>query len=87
MDDIEQRLKRVLVDYGIDREKISKETDYYFDLNLDMLDLMGLAKKIKHEFLVTIPDKELLRMERIADTIYFLEKKAEMFSFQCHKNK
>lgn len=76
MNNIEQRLKRVLVDYGIDQRKISKESDYYFDLNLNMLDLMGLAKKIKREFLVTIPDNELLRMERIADTIYFLERKS-----------
>ena len=76
MKSIEQRLKNILVDYGIDRRKISKETDYYFDLNLDMFDLMGLAKKIKSEFLVSIPDNEILRMERISDTIYFLEQRS-----------
>ena len=76
MKSIEQRLKKILVDYGIDRRKISKETDYYFDLNLDMLDLMGLAKRIKREFLVSIPDNEILRMERVEDTIYFLEQRA-----------
>ena len=74
MKSIEKRLKNILVDYGIDRSKISKETDYYFDLNLDMLDLMGLVKRIKQEFLVSIPDNVILRMERISDTIYFLEK-------------
>lgn len=73
MKNIEKRLRKVLIDYGIDRNKISKDTDYYFDLNLDMLDLMGLAKKIKGEFLVNIPENEILRMERISDTIYFLE--------------
>ena len=75
MKNIEQRLKRLLTDYGIDQQYVSKDTDYYFDLNLNMLDLMGLARKIKHEFLVTIPDREILRMERVSDTIYFLEKK------------
>ncbi len=78
MKTIEKRLWKVLVEYGIDRNKISNETDYYFDLNLDMLDLMGLAKKIKNEFMVGIPDNEILRMERISDTIYFLEKKSNL---------
>lgn len=78
MKSIEQRLRKVLIEYGIDRNKISKDTDYYFDLNLDMLDLMGLAKNIKNEFMVSIPDNEILRMERISDTVYFLEKKSNM---------
>ena len=76
MKSVEKRLKKVLIDYGIDQNKISMDSDYYFDLNLDMLDLMGLANKIKNEFLVSIPDNEILRMERISDTIYFLEKKS-----------
>ena len=78
MKDIEKRLRKILVDFGINRNKISKESDYYFDLNMDMLDLMSLANKIKSEFLVAIPDNEILRMERIADTIYFLEKKSDV---------
>ena len=68
MKSIEKRLKKVLIEYGIDRNKISKDTDYYFDLNLDILDLMGLARKIKNEFLINIPDNEILRMERVSDT-------------------
>lgn len=71
------------MDYGIDQNKISKDSDYYFDLNLDMLDLMGLAKKIKNEFLVSIPDNEILRMERISDTIFFLEKKSNSTIYHC----
>ena len=78
MKSIEKRLRKVLIDYGIDRNKISKNSDYYFDLNLDILDLMGLARKIKNEFLISIPDNEILRMERISDTIYLLEKKSNM---------
>ena len=68
----------VLIDFGVDKSRISTEADYYFDLNLDMLDLMGLAKKIKQEFMIGIPDNEVLRMERISDTIYFLEKKSDL---------
>lgn len=81
MENIEKRLTKVLVDYGIDQSKISENADYYFDLNLDVLDLMGLARKIKEEFIVNIPDNEILKMERISDTLYFLKKRSNvMFS-------
>lgn len=63
-----------MLDYGIDQSKISENADYYFDLNLDVLDLMGLARKIKDEFMVNIPDNEILKMERISDTLYFLKR-------------
>lgn len=86
MKSIEKRLKEILIDFGIDRNKISKDSDYYYDLNLDMLDLMGLAKKIKNEFMVHIPDNEILRMERISDTIYFLEKNSLRMYSQIKTN-
>ncbi len=80
MKNIEKRLRKVLIEYGIDRNKISKDTDYYFDLNMDILDLMGLAKRIKREFLINIPDNEILRMERVSDTLYFLDKKTSLLN-------
>lgn len=73
MKNTEKRLIQVLIDYGIEKNRITKDSDYYFDLNLDILDLMGLARKINNEFRISIPDNEILRMERISDTIYFLE--------------
>ena len=80
MKNIEKRLRKVLIEYGIDRNKISKDSDYYFDLNLDILDLMGLAKRIKREFMINIPDNEILRMERVSDTLYFLDKKTSLLN-------
>jgi len=75
MENINYRFKKVLVDFGIEQSKLTDSADYYFDLNLDMLDLMVLAKKLKDEFLVDIPDNEVLRMERISDTLYFIKQK------------
>ena len=75
MENINYRFKKVLVDFGIKQSKLTDSADYYFDLNLDMLDLMVLAKKLKDEFLVDIPDNEVLRMERISDTLYFIKQK------------
>ena len=79
MKSIERRLRKVLVEYGIDQSKISNNnTDYYYDLNMDVLDLMGLASKIKKEFLVCIPDNEIFGMERISDTLHFLQQKEKV---------
>lgn len=78
MKDIEKRIMQILSEYGIDQNKISKDSDYYFDLNLDILDLMGFANKIKKEFMIHIPDHEIFKMERISDTIYFLENNHQM---------
>ena len=78
MKNIERRLRKVLVEYGIDQSKISHNTDYYYDLNMDVLDLMGLASVIKKEYLICIPDNEIFGMERISDTLHFLKQKERL---------
>ncbi|MCK5028031.1 MAG: acyl carrier protein [Bacteroidales bacterium] len=83
MKNTEERLRKVLIEFGIDQESVSKDSDYYFDLNLDMLDLLRVASKIRKEFRVSIPDNEIFRMERISDTIYFIEQKPEFVSSCC----
>ncbi|MGC9374074.1 MAG: hypothetical protein ACP5DQ_03410 [Bacteroidales bacterium] len=80
MENMEKRLQKVLIDYGADESKISKDADYYLDLNLDILDLMDLAPKINNEFMIVIKNDEIMKMERISDTIHFLTKKS-MFLF------
>lgn len=80
MKNLEKRFEKLLIDYGIDQSKIADDTDYYFDLNLDVLDLMGLARKIKKEFLINIPDNEVLRMERISDTLFFLKQRSYLMA-------
>lgn len=80
MNNTEERLKKVLMEFGINQESVSKDSDYYFDLNLDMLDLICIAGKIRKEFRVNIPDNEIFKMERISDTIYFIEQKPEFVS-------
>jgi len=76
MKTIEQKLEKLLIDFGIDRKKVSGDTDYYHDLNLNMLDLYCLINKINHEFRVYFSEEEILRMERISDTVHFLRRKS-----------
>ncbi|MFP4025571.1 MAG: acyl carrier protein [Thiohalospira sp.] len=82
MKNVEKRLLKVIIDYGVDQSKISKDADYYFDLNLDILDLMGLANNIKNEFKVAIPDHEIMKMEKISDTIDFLKRKSTIYFYR-----
>jgi len=83
MKNTEERLRKVLIEYGIDQKSVSMDSDYYFDLNLDMLDLIRLAGKIRKEFRASIPDNEIFRMERISDTIYFLKQQPEFVGLSC----
>ncbi|MEE4198425.1 MAG: phosphopantetheine-binding protein [Bacteroidales bacterium] len=80
MEHLENRLRKVFIDFGIDPSKIDEDADFYYDLNLDILDLMGLARKIKNEFLIVIPDHEIMKMERISDTINYIKRKLKRFS-------
>jgi len=83
MRNTEERLRKLLMEDGINQENMSKDSDYYFDLNLDMLDLLRFASKIRKEFRVSIPDNEIFRMERISDTIYFIEQKSKLVQDYC----
>jgi acyl carrier protein len=48
-----------------------------------MLDLLRIAGKIRKEFRVHIPDSEIFRMERISDTVYFIEQKSKLVPAYC----
>jgi len=74
MSTTEKRFRKVLVNYGIRPSKTDNEADYYYDLIPYMLDLMDLAKKITDESMITIPDAEVMKIEKVSVTNDFLEK-------------
>lgn len=76
MESLENRFMKVLIEYGIEQSKITDDTDYYFDLNLDILDLMSIARIIKREFSINSPNNEILRMECVSDTWCFLKQRS-----------
>lgn len=59
----------------IDKSKISMETSFVDDLNLDSLDIVELMMKMEDEFGVEIPEEEAENLKSVKDVITYLESK------------
>lgn len=70
---IYERLKRLLIDWGIAEEDISPEASFMDDLNLDPIDLGDLFLTVEEEFDVEIPDKEARRLLTVHALVEYIE--------------
>ncbi len=59
----------------VDMSKISANTTFVDDLNLDSLDIVELMMKMEDEFGVEIPEEEAEHLRSIKDVVSYLEKK------------
>lgn len=59
----------------IDAAKITLETSFVDDLNLDSLDIVELMMKMEDEFGVEIPEEDAEGLKTVKDIVTYLEKK------------
>ncbi len=59
----------------VDQGKISKETSFVDDLNLDSLDIVELMMKMEDEFGIEIPEEDAEGLKKVSDVVTYLEKK------------
>ncbi len=59
----------------IDAAKITLETSFVDDLNLDSLDIVELMMKMEDEFGVEIPEEDAEGLKTVKDIVAYLEKK------------
>lgn len=59
----------------IDKTKISPETSFVDDLNLDSLDIVELMMKMEDEFGVEIPEEDAEGLKSVKDVVGYLENK------------
>jgi acyl carrier protein len=59
----------------IDKAKISMETNFVDDLNLDSLDIVELMMKMEDEFGVEIPEEDAEGLKAVKDVVTYLESK------------
>ncbi len=59
----------------IDISKITLETSFVDDLNLDSLDIVELMMKMEDEFGVEIPEEDAEGLKTVKDIVVYLEKK------------
>lgn len=72
--DLELRIRQVLTErLGIPAERITADSRLVDDLGVDSLDAMELAVTLEQTFQVGIHDKELRRVETVADVVLLVE--------------
>lgn len=59
----------------VDIAKISAETSFVDDLNLDSLDIVELMMKMEDEFGIEIPEEDAEGLKKVSDVVTYLENK------------
>ncbi len=59
----------------IDKVKISMETSFVDDLNLDSLDIVELMMKMEDEFGIEIPEEDAEGLKSVKDVVTYLDNK------------
>ena len=59
----------------VEKSKISAETSFVDDLNLDSLDIVELMMKMEDEFGVEIPEEDAEGLKKVDDVVKYLETK------------
>jgi len=70
---IYRRLKRLLVDYGVDEKDLSLDVALIDDLNLDPIDLGDLVLTVEEEFDVEIPDEDARGLLTVRALVEYIE--------------
>ncbi|MBA7527083.1 Acyl carrier protein [subsurface metagenome] len=70
-----ERIKKILVDrLGVDESKITENSSFIDDLDLDSLDIVELIMLFEEEFNLEIPDKDMEKIKTVGDLIKYLDK-------------
>lgn len=71
---VSEKLKALISEqFGVDIETISAETNIIDDLGADSLDIVELIMLIEDEFMVSIPNEDILNLKTVGDVINYIE--------------
>ena len=76
MNYLEQIKDKLVEQLGVDRDKITLETNVIDDLGADSLDMVELLMCLEDEAGVSIPDEDALKLKTIGDIVALLESQA-----------
>ena len=66
-------IKIISESLGVEKEKITPESDFFEDLNADKLEVADLILKIQQVFEVNIPEDRLNKIQKVSDLINEVE--------------
>ena len=74
-EDILEAVKQMIAEMkDIDPSEVDEDSDVYYDLNMNELDLQSLQFKIEEKYGIEIPDKYNFKM--VSDIVDIIEKQA-----------
>ena len=75
MAEVSQRVIDIVAEQlGVDKEKVTPETNFVNDLGADSLDTVELVMELEEEFDINIPDDAAEKIQTVGQAIDFIEK-------------
>ena len=75
MSSIEQRVVDIVAEQlGVEKEKITRDSDFVNDLGADSLDTVELVMELEEEFEINIPDDAADKIQTVGKAIEHIEK-------------
>jgi len=74
---LDQVIKLVSEITKVESSKISAETNFIEDLNLDSLDIVELMMKMEDEFSIEIPEEAAEHLKTVGDVVSYLNEHAK----------
>lgn len=65
--------------FGVEKENVTPESDFFNDLNLDKLEVADLVIKIQHNFNIAVKGEEISRIKTVADLVSLVDSKSDEF--------
>ncbi len=76
MSDLHERVKDIIVvELGVERDKVNDDTSFMEDLGADSLDTVELVMAFEKEFDVDIPDEDAEKIRTVGDALKYLDEK------------
>ena len=73
-EEIFNKIKGLIADnFDIDKDKITKDTNFTSDLDADSIDLVELILQLEDEFGAEIPDDEAEKIKTVGDAVSYIK--------------
>ena len=75
MASVEERVIDIVAEQlGVDKGRITRETNFVQDLGADSLDTVELVMELEEEFEINIPDDAAEKIQKVGEAIDYIEK-------------